>query len=116
MENVVSLIIETEPVPLRLDADGVVRVGGTRVTLDTVVEAFQEGATAEEIAQQYSSLDLADIYGVISYCLRHRSQVETYLRERGRRAEEVRRQNEARNGPQGVRDRLLARRTPSGVR
>lgn len=110
-----SLIIETEPVPLRLDADGVVRVGGTRVTLDTVLEAFQEGATAEEIAQHYSSLDLADVYAAISYYLRHRSQVETYLRERRHRAEEVRRQNEARYDPQGIRDRLLARRIPPGT-
>ena len=42
-----ALTIEPAPVPLRTDADGVVRVGRTRVTLDTVVAAFEEGATAE---------------------------------------------------------------------
>ena len=47
-----TLTIATEPIPLRMDSDGVVRVGKTRVTLDTVVAAFVEGATAEEIAQQ----------------------------------------------------------------
>jgi hypothetical protein len=42
-----TLMIEVAPVPLEVDADGVVRVGGTRVTLDTIVDAFREGATAE---------------------------------------------------------------------
>ncbi len=43
----ITLPIVTKPIPLETDADGVVRVGGTRVTLDTVVAAFKEGATAE---------------------------------------------------------------------
>ncbi len=61
-----SLVIVDEPIPLETDADGVVRVGGTRVTLDTVVAAFNEGATAEEIVSQYPTLHLADVYAVIS--------------------------------------------------
>jgi uncharacterized protein (DUF433 family) len=48
------------------DADGAVRVAGTRVTLDTIVAAFDAGATAEEIAQHYSSISLADVYSVIA--------------------------------------------------
>ena len=108
-----TLLIEAPPVPLRADADGVVRVGGTRVTLDTVVEAFHEGATAEEIARQYDSLDLADVYAVIGYYLKCRTQVEAYLDERRRQGEEVRRQNESRCDPGGVRARLLARRAPA---
>lgn len=109
-----SLIIESEPVPLRVDSDGVVRVGGTRVTLDTVLAAFQEGATAEEIVHQYPSLDLADVYGAIGYYLRRRPQVDAYLAERKRVGEEVRRLNESRCDPAGIRDRLLARRAPGG--
>jgi len=66
----------TEMLPFETDAHGVVRVGHTRVTLDTIVMAFTEGATAEEIAQQYPSLQLADIYSVIGYYLRHRSEVD----------------------------------------
>ena len=54
-----SLAILSDPPPLLVDADGVVRVGQTRVTLDTVVTAFLEGATAEEIVEQYPSLQLA---------------------------------------------------------
>ena len=68
-----------ERVPIHTDADGVVRVAGTRVTLDTIVAAFDAGATAEEeIAQQYSSIALADVYSVITYYLRHKTAVSAY--------------------------------------
>ncbi len=96
--------------PLDTGSDGVVRIAGTRVTLDTVALAFQEGASAEEIAQQYSSLSLADVYAVIAYYLAHRDEVEAYLRDRGGQAAQVRQQNEKRFDPTGVRSRLLARR------
>ncbi|MBI3940885.1 MAG: DUF433 domain-containing protein [Acidobacteria bacterium] len=105
-----TLPLRTEEIPLALDAAGVVRVGGTRVTLDTVVAAFHEGATAEEIVHQYPSLDLADVYAVISYYLRHREDVGAYLVQRQQQADKLRGENESRFDPQGVRDRLLARR------
>jgi uncharacterized protein (DUF433 family) len=104
-----SLTIATEITPLETDADGVVRVGKTRVTLDTIIAAFQEGATAEEIAQQYLSVDLADVDSVISHYLRWQPDVEAYLRQRQQQSEQVRKQNEFRFAPKGVRDRLLAR-------
>ena len=61
-----------ERVPIHTDADGVVRVAGTRVTLDTIVGAFEAGATAEEIAQRYPTVPLVDVYSVITYYLRHK--------------------------------------------
>lgn len=106
-----TLTIGAEPVPLVLDADGVVRIGDTRVTLDTLVSAFEEGATAEEIAHQYPSLQLADVYSVIGYYLRRRQDVDAYLHERQKQAGTIRAQNESRFDPQGVRARLIARRT-----
>lgn len=105
-----SLEIISEPVPLQADAAGVVRVGGTRVTLDSVIFAFNQGATAEEIVHQYSTLDLADVYAVISYYLRRRDEVDVYLRRRQKQTEEIRRQNEARFPLNNIRERLLARR------
>ena len=106
-----ALSFATEAIPLAADADGVVRVGNTRVTLDTIIAAFSDGATAEEIVQQYPSLNLADVYQVIGYYLRRPSEVEAYLQQRKAQAEAVRKQNEARFDPHGVRDRLMARRT-----
>ena len=96
----------TVTVPLMLGEDGVIRVGKTRVTLDTVVYAFQDGATAEEIASQYPSLDLSDVYLVIAYYLKHRAEVETYLQEREKIVEEVRQLHESRVG---IRERLVLR-------
>jgi uncharacterized protein (DUF433 family) len=104
-----SLTISTEPIPLESDADGVVRVGGTRVSLDSVIYAFNEGSTPEEIVQQYTTLDLADVYAVISYYLQHRGEVNEYLAARRVHRDEVRREVEARFDPHGIRDRLLAR-------
>ena len=105
-----TLLIEAQPVPLKTDAEGVVRVAGTRVTLDTVVAAFREGATAEEIVYQYPSLDLAGVYVVIGYYLQRRSDIEAYLRRRQQQREQVRQQNEAQFDPGGMRGHLLARR------
>ena len=102
--------IQPEPLPLAEDADGVIRVGGTRVTLETVIGAFKDGASAEEIACQYPSAQLADIYAAITYYLRHRAEVEEYLRRQEERSEAVRRENLARFSQQGIRERLLARR------
>lgn len=104
----------TEIIPLSADAHGVLRVGNTRVTLDTVIAAFSEGATAEEIVQQYSALHLADVYSVIGYSLRHTSEVDAYLQQRQLQRDNTRQQNEARFDPCGVRDRLLARRAARG--
>ena len=105
-----NLSSATEIIPLAEDAEGIVRVGNTRVTLETVIAAFSEGATAEEIVQRYPSLHLADVYQVIGFYLRRPSDVDAYLQRRRDQVEGVRRQNEARFDPEGVRDRLLARR------
>lgn len=105
----------TETVPVVTDVDGVIRVGETRVTLDTVIGAFLDGATAEEIIYQYPSLDLGDVYSVLGYYLRRRPEVDSYLERRRKQIEKARQENEARFDPIGVRDRLLARRASRGL-
>lgn len=103
------LIVDSETIPLSIDANGVWRVGGTRVTLDTVVIRFQEGASAEEIVDRYPSLNLADVYLVIGFYLRHQESVDQYLAERGALSDETERENRARWPNAGIRERLLAR-------
>lgn len=97
--------------PLQMDENGVLRLAGTRVRFETVIGAFNQGYAAEEILLKYPSLNLTDIYAAITYYLWHREDVDTYLEERHQVAEQVRRENETRFPPQGVRERLLARRT-----
>jgi uncharacterized protein (DUF433 family) len=87
-----TLTIGGDPASITIDPDGVARVGGTRVTLDTVVGAFEQGATPEEIALRYDTLQLADVYAAIAYYLKHRAEVDHYLAKRRLDAERVRRE------------------------
>lgn len=107
---VTTLQIQPIPLPLAVDKNGIVKVGGTRVTLDTVIKAFIRGATAEEIAQQFPSISLSDIYATISYYLQNRREVDSYLDKRKKQAQAVKRVNEKRLDPHGIRKRLLARK------
>ena len=98
------------PAPLVRDDEGVLRVVGTRVTLDSIVAAFDLGATPEEIVQRYPSVDLASAYALIAYALRNRDSVDTYLAERARAGAQTQAEIEVRFPPDGLRARLLARR------
>lgn len=98
-----------EPIPLDKTVDGVFRVGSTRVTLDSVITSYNLGATPEEIVQQFPSLGLADVYAVVTYYLRHKAEVESYLTERRERSKAVKQENEKRFPAEGFRERLLAR-------
>ena len=100
-----------ESPPLKANEDGVIFVGKTRVTLDTSIAVFNQGVTAEEIVYRYPSLNLADVYATIAFYLNHQSEIEAYLQQRQQRSQEIREMNQARFDPQGLRDRLLARRT-----
>ena len=110
MKGPISFV--AQPPPIQADDDGVLRVGGTRVRLETIINAFKSGSAAEEILLKYPSLSLTDIYAIITYYLWSREEVETYLEERRRVEEVVRRENETWFPPAGVRERLLARRPP----
>lgn len=105
-----TVALMAEPAPLQPDADHVIRVANTRVTLDTVVAAYERGATPEQIADDYDVLSLADIYATIAYYLRPRAEVQSYLDERRRLAATTRESNEQRVGRDSLRSRLLTRR------
>ncbi len=100
----------TERVPLTRAAYGVVLVEGTRVPLDTVVEAFNEGKSAEEIVLSYPTLELAAVYAVLAYYLRHREDVDRYVAQRRQEAGALRARIESQGDSHGIRERLLARR------
>ena len=80
-----ALTLHTDPVPLWIDEYGVARVGDSQVLLDIVIREFNNGAEPEAIAQGFPTLNLADVYGVIAYYLRHRKEIDDYLA--GRREE-----------------------------
>ena len=108
-----SLRVSAELMPIKLDENGVVRVGGTRVTLDTVITVYSMGATPEEIVEQYPVLALADVYYLIGYYLHHRAEVDEYLARQKAIATEIRQKIEARFDSTGLREKLLARKNKS---
>jgi len=106
-----TFIAQAESPPVREDADGAVRVGESRVLLELVIRAFQDGATPETIVQRYPTLALSDVYAVIAYYLRHRSEVDDYLTRRERKSEDVRQRIENQQGDLSeIRARLQAQR------
>jgi uncharacterized protein (DUF433 family) len=100
----------TQIVPLVQEDDGTVHVTGSRVTLDTLVGAFQKGATAEQIQDSYPALSLAQIYAVIAYYLEHQADVKDYLKLRRQEAASIRNEIEEHQDARDFRARLRARR------
>jgi uncharacterized protein (DUF433 family) len=95
--------------PIRVDKDGVLRVGQTRVLIDLVVYAYEQGSTPEEIVLQYDTLKLSDVYGAIAYYLSHPEEIAAYIAKREQTAQVVRAKFD-RNDYAEIRQRLLARR------
>jgi uncharacterized protein (DUF433 family) len=105
-----STIIETSQIKLTRTDAGVLRIGNTRVSLDSILIAFNQGATPEQILYDYDTLTLNEVYAAISYYLQHKAQVDAYLEERRVQNEEIRKETEGRFNHQGLREKLLARR------
>jgi uncharacterized protein (DUF433 family) len=61
-------------------ADGVYRLAGTRVSLDSIVHAFMHGQTAESIAQSFPALKLEEVYGALTFYLANKSEIDAYLK------------------------------------
>lgn len=105
----------TQILPLRLTEDGTIRIADSRVSLDSVLHHYKLGASAEQIAQKFPALDLADVYAAISYYLNHEETVEEYLRQQEAKGNEV--QKELESAPHyqeksaKLRARVLARKS-----
>jgi uncharacterized protein (DUF433 family) len=87
----------TEVIPIYTDKHGRMRVSGTRVLLDLVVHAYQQGSTPEAIVESYPTLALDQVYLAIGYYLRHRPEVDAYIQRMDDEAEQFRREWEAAN-------------------
>jgi uncharacterized protein (DUF433 family) len=109
-----TLALTPLPLPLASDDHGVVRVAGTRVTLDTIIGAYKQGRSAEELAQDYPTVPKSAIYATIAYYLSAQEDVDAYLRARKEQAERVSAEVEQWSPSTGLRQRLLERRNASG--
>jgi uncharacterized protein (DUF433 family) len=103
------LPVQADRPPLRIDEGGVVRVGASRISLDLVVQQYDNGMTPEDLVRAYDTLVLADVHAVIAYYLRHKGAVKDYLKRREQEAQALQAKIEAEQ-PRITRDELLARR------
>jgi uncharacterized protein (DUF433 family) len=104
-----SIVIDANPVPLRMDADGVLRVGQTRVTLDVIISAHHRGETPEAISEQYPAVSVAEVYAIVGFYLRRRLEVDAYLDQRSHEADALRKEIEELFPPGEFREQLLSR-------
>jgi uncharacterized protein (DUF433 family) len=106
----IAVTLDSCKIPLTEDTSGVIRVENTRVTLDSVVLAYREGASAEEISERFPAITLGAVYAAITFYLQNRTEIDTYLKRREAEAEQIRTQSESRPEAKEFRERLLARR------
>jgi uncharacterized protein (DUF433 family) len=99
--------------PFKATEHGSIRIGNSRVTLDSVINEYKLGATAEQIAYSFPSLQLSDIYLTVAYYLIHKNEIEAYLAEQEKEANELRQHIESSSEYQKtrgeLRERILAR-------
>jgi uncharacterized protein (DUF433 family) len=96
-------------VPLTENEHGVLRIGGTRVSLDSVVSAFEHGETPEQVVQNFPVLKPDDVYAVITYYLRNQDEVRAYLKKQAQEAEVLRSETQREFPTHGLRERVRRR-------
>lgn len=77
--------------------EGAYRVGGTRVSLDSVVYGFQDGASPECIQKSYPALTLEQVYGAIAFYLSRKAEIDEYLADDEAEFEKLRQASRAAN-------------------
>ncbi len=108
-----SALPPSVPVPLVELPDGTLRVVGTRVPLDTIVQCHLAGDSPEAIHDSFPTVPLADVYACLAYYHRHKAEVDEYLARREDQAEAMRAEIERRCPQDGFKAKLLARRAAS---
>jgi uncharacterized protein (DUF433 family) len=63
------------------ERNGGLYIAGTRVSLDSILINFREGASPEKIVQAFSTLKLSQVYGAIAYYLENDETINDYLAE-----------------------------------
>lgn len=68
--------------------DGGYYVAGTRISLDSVVYAFNRGDSPERIMEEFPLLNrVSRVYGAIAFYLDHKADIDQYLEETEREFE-----------------------------
>ena len=84
---------------VRVDEHGAMRIGNSRVMLDSIVAGFEQGHSPETLQQQYPALSLEEVYGAITYYLAHPDEVHAYLKRQDELWEAWRAKSATRSSP-----------------
>lgn len=107
------VIETTQNVPFSVTLDGTIRIAETRVSLDSLLHHYRQGATAEEIALRFPALRLADVHSIIAYYLNHEDELDAYLVRQGQDADELQQRISAdpaqQQGIREIRERIKRR-------
>jgi len=57
-----------------------IRIKGTRIGVEIVIEDFLNGASPEEITVRYPNLSLEQVYATITYYLANREKIDAYIK------------------------------------
>lgn len=85
-----AIVETTQELPLTVTADGTIKISGSRVSLDSVIFNYRQGATVEKVAMRFQGRRLADIHSCIAYFLNHQEEVNKYLADREQSAVDLR--------------------------
>lgn len=94
--------------------DGNYYIAGTRVSLDSIVQAFHRGESPETIRQNFEVLHPKEIYGAIAYYLANQHAIDAYLVQQGEKWAEGKRKSEPL--PASLRERLTRVRNEAPIR
>jgi uncharacterized protein (DUF433 family) len=100
----------TDGVPLHETSDGNIRVIGSRITLHTLIGRFQVGDSVEEIHEGFPSVTIAEINAIIGWYLKHRAEVDEYIREVDEEGEKLLQKIESRPENIAFKERLRSLR------
>jgi uncharacterized protein (DUF433 family) len=95
-------------------AEGGWRVTGTRVSLDSVIHAYWNGSSPEQIASDYPTLSLEQVRGAIAFYLQNKEEMDRYMAEQAARWEQFRKESEEKNA--SLLQRLRAARQAATTR
>lgn len=88
--------------------EGSWRLTNSRVTLESVIQAYWEGSSPEGIQELFPTLSLGQIYGAIAFYLGNRAELDSYMKAQEAIWEQVRKKSEVENAP--LLNRLRAQR------
>ena len=100
MVNVMSTAAEVqiEPVVYAFQTErGGWRVAGSRVSMDSIIHAYWQGESPEQIVQNFPTLSLEQVHGAMAFYLRHKDLMDAYMKRQAEHWQQLQGQCEQQN-------------------